>query len=91
VEVALPDILSACYVGEDQTRRFYIQIERLVEGRVILEVLTFSPASEQLSSMRLPENDYAIWTTKLVDVAADGTIVQFLPQKSQAKLNLFSE
>jgi hypothetical protein len=37
----------------------------------------------------MPENDYAIWTAKLVDVGADGTIVQFLPQRDQAKLNLF--
>jgi hypothetical protein len=38
----------------------------------------------------MPENDYALWTAKLVDVRPDGTIVQFLPQREQAKLNLFT-
>lgn len=91
IAVALPDIVSACYVGEDQSRGSYVQIERLVGGRVALEVLTFNRAGEQLSVVRLPENDYALWTTRLLDVAGDGTIVQFLPQKDQVRLNLFSE
>jgi len=53
-------------------------------------VLTFSAAGEQLAATRMPENNYAIWTAKLVDVQADGTIVQFLPQHEQAMLNLFT-
>lgn len=91
VSVAIPDIVSACYVGEDQSQGFYVQVERWVENRVILDVLTFSAAGEQLSALRLPENDYALWTTKLMNVAANGTIVQFLPQAEQAQINLFSE
>jgi hypothetical protein len=91
VSVAIPDIVSACYVGEDQSRRFYVQVERWIEDRVALEVLTFSAAGERLPALRLPENDYALWTTKLMDVATDGTIVQFLPQAEQAQINLFSQ
>jgi len=39
----------------------------------------------------MPENNYAIWTTKLVDICPDGAIVQFLPQRDRAKLNFFPE
>jgi hypothetical protein len=88
--VPLPGIVSARYAGEDQAQRFYVQTERLDGAKIILEVLTFSPTGEQLVTTRMPENDYAIWTAKLVDVRADGTIVQFLPQREQAKLNLFA-
>jgi sugar lactone lactonase YvrE len=90
LEVSLPGIVSARYVGEDRARRFYIQTETLAGTNIVLEVLTFSPAGEQLAVTRMPENDYAIWTGKLVDVRGDGTIVQFLPQREQAKLNLFT-
>ena len=90
VQVPLPGIVSARFAGEDQARRFYVQTERLDGARIVLEVLAFSPAGEQLAVTRMPENDYAIWTAKLVDVRADGTIVQFLPQQEQAKLNLFA-
>jgi len=90
LEVSLPGIVSARYVGEDQAQRFYIQTEKLAGTNIMLEVLAFSPAGEPLAATRLPENDYAIWTAKLVDVRGDGTIVQFLPQQDQAKLNLFA-
>ena len=91
LSVALPGIVSARFVGEDQSQRIYIQTERaLDEKQIALEVLAFSPAGELLSTTRMPENDYAIWTARLVDVQSDGTIVQFLPQRDQAKLNLFT-
>lgn len=59
-------------------------------NNIILEVFAFSASGQPLGTTRLPENDYAIWTAKLVDIAADGIIVQFLPQWQQAQLNLFS-
>ena len=91
LQVPLPGIVSARYAGEDAAQRFYVQTERLGEGTsIVLEVLTFSPAGELLATTQMPENDYALWTAKLVDVRPDGTIVQFLPQREQAKLNLFT-
>jgi sugar lactone lactonase YvrE len=90
LEVPLLGILSARYAGEDQAQRFYVQTERLAGTSVVLEVLAFSPSGEQLAATQMPENDYAIWTARLVDVGADGTIVQFLPQHEQATLNLFT-
>ena len=90
VQVALPGVVSARFVGEDGQGRFYVQTERLESNRIVLEVLSFSPAGQQLGVTRMPENDYFAWTTKLVDVRPDGAIVQFLPQKEQAKLNLFT-
>jgi sugar lactone lactonase YvrE len=90
VEIPLPGIVSARFAGEDEAKRFYIQTERLDGSSIALEVLAFSPSGEQLAATRMPENDYAIWIAKLVDVRTDGTIVQFLPQHEQAKLNLFA-
>ena len=90
LQVPIPGIVSARYAGEDAAQRFYVQTERLAGSSIVLEVLAFSPAGELLATTRMPENDYALWTAKLVDVRADGTIVQFLPQKEQVKLNLFA-
>jgi hypothetical protein len=90
LEVPLAGVVSARFAGEDQAGRFYVQTERLAGTGIALEVLAFSPTGEQLGTTRMPENDYAIWTAKLVDVGSDGTIVQFLPQRGQAKLNLFA-
>jgi sugar lactone lactonase YvrE len=90
LQLPLPGIVSALYAGEDEAQRFYVQTERLAGTSIVLEVLAFSPAGEQLAATRMPENNYAIWTAKLVDVRTDGTIVQFLPQPEQAKLNLFA-
>lgn len=86
----VPGIVSARYVGEDGAGRYYVQTERLEGTRIALEVLAFSPAGVLITTTPMPENDYALWTAKLVDVRADGTIVQFLPQREQAKLNLFT-
>jgi hypothetical protein len=90
MEVPLAGIVAARFAGEDQAQRFYVQTERLAGSSIVLEVLAFSPTGEQLATTRMPENDYAIWTAKLVEVGTDGTIVQFLPQLEQAKLNLFT-
>lgn len=89
--IARPGIVAASFVGEDQNGRFHFHAELWIGGKVVLEVLTFHPDGAQGTAMRLPENDYALWTTRLLTVAADGVLVQFLPQKEQAKLNLFSE
>lgn len=72
------------FVGEDDARRFYIQTERLEDDRVVLEVLAFSATGERLAVIQMPENDYAIWTAKLVDVRGDGALVALLPQQDQA-------
>ena len=91
LQVPVTGIVSARYVGEDQAQRVYIQTERLAGANIVLEVLAFAPDGEPLATTRMPENDYAVWTAKLVDVQPDGTIVQFLPQRAQAKLNFFTD
>ena len=90
LKIPCPGIVSATFVGEDANLCFYIQTERLVEDSVVLEVCALNAAGELLAVTRMPENDYALWTTKLVGVALDGGIVQFLPQTIHAKLNVFT-
>ncbi|MCX8090787.1 MAG: hypothetical protein N3I86_07610 [Verrucomicrobiae bacterium] len=89
-EVPLPGLLSARFIGEDAGGRFYVQVETLEAGRVVLGVMSFSRDGEPQRALRLPENDYALWTAKLLDVQPDGTLVQFLPQREQAKLYRFA-
>jgi hypothetical protein len=88
VRVDVPDLLSACFVGEDGSRRFYVQVERFVAGKVTLDMLTFGPGGEWLGAIPMPENDYAIWTSKLAAVRPDGAVVQFVPGERQARINL---
>jgi len=90
LEVPQPGIVSARYAGEDDAQRYYVQIERLAGNSIALEVIAFSPDGQPLATTRMPENDYALWTAKLVEVRPDGTIVQFLPQQDQAQLNSFA-
>jgi hypothetical protein len=90
LEAPVGGIVSACFAGEDRDQRFYIQTERLEGSAIVLEVVTFSPSGEQLNVIRLPENDYFIWTARLVAVHSDGALVQFLPQRDQARLNWFA-
>jgi len=90
LDIPLPGIVSARFVGEDDSQRCYVQTERLEGDRIVLEVLTFSAAGERVAVTLMPENDYAIWTAKLVSVRGDGTLVQFVPQQEQARLNLFA-
>jgi hypothetical protein len=53
--------------------------------------MVFGSDGNLAETTTLPENDYSIWTTKLVDVADNGTIVQFLPGENHASLSLFFE
>jgi hypothetical protein len=88
-QVPVPGLLSARFVGEDAARRFYVQVETLEAGGVALGVIAFTPEGRPVRTLRLPENDYALWTARLLDVQPDGTLVQFLPQREQAKLYRF--
>jgi hypothetical protein len=87
--VSLPGILSATYVGEDQNGQFYIQTERSDGTAIALEVQKFDMKGQLLATTRMPETDYALGTTKLLEVGNDGAIVQFLPQNDQATLQIF--
>jgi hypothetical protein len=88
-ELPLPGVLSVRFIGEDGARRFYVQVETLEAGRVVLGVMSFAPDGQLLRALRVPENDYALWTARLLDVQPDGTLVQFLPQRDRAKLYRF--
>jgi hypothetical protein len=88
IEVGLPGIVSACYVGEDDRGSFYVQTERPFGGRIELQLMAFNGAGELLNSIPLADNEYSIWTTRLAAVAADGTVVQFVPGEDHARLNI---
>lgn len=88
-QLPVPGLLSARFIGEDTAGRFHVQIETLEDGAVALGVMTFDPGGQALRAFRVPENDYALWTAKLLEVQPDGTLVQFLPQREQVKIYRF--
>jgi hypothetical protein len=90
VQVPLAGVVAARFAGEDGAQGFCVQTEKLEGEKIVLEVHAFDASGLLRDVTRLPENDYFTWTAKLVDVQPDGTIVQFVPQREQAKLNFFA-
>lgn len=91
LEVPVLGLVSATYLGEDQSGCFYIQTEKILDNTIVLGVQAFDREGEKLANTPIPENDYAFWTTRLLAVGADGTLIQFLPEANQAKLKFFSK
>lgn len=85
----VPGIVSVRFLGEDSARNAFVQVERVENGQVALEVHQFDPAGETIAKVDIPENDYLFWTAKLLSVDADGNIYQALPQPEGMKLNVF--
>jgi len=90
LDVSVPGIVSAVFLGDDQTQRFHVQIERVVDEGIILEVYTFGAGGNLLAVTQIPENDYAFWTSRYMAVRIDGTLVQYIPQSMHAKLNFIN-
>ena len=88
LDLPLTDVVAARFIGTDRSGRFYLSTERLDSGRVSLEVIGFGPDGVPWERTRLADNDYAIWTAKLVESALDGQVIQFVPGEESAKINL---
>ena len=88
LELPLTDVVAARFIGSDRSGRFFLSTERLDLGRVSLELIGFDPTGIPFERTRLLDNDYAIWTAKLIDSSSDGQVIQFVPGEENAKLNL---
>lgn len=85
----IPGIVSVRFLGEDSARNVFVQVERVEDGGVALEVHQFDSAGEAVAKVDIPENDYYFWTAKLLSIDADGNIYQSLPQPEGMKFNVF--
>jgi hypothetical protein len=88
LDLPLTDVVAARFIGTDRSGRFYLSTERLDSGKVSLELIGIGPDGEARERTPLSDNDYAIWTAKLIDSDPDGRIIQFVPGEENAKLNL---
>jgi hypothetical protein len=88
LELPLTDVVAARFVGSDRTGRFFLSTERLESGRVSLELIGVGADGALVERTGLPDNDYAIWTAKLIESSPEGQIIQFVPGEENAKLNL---
>lgn len=88
----VPGVVSATFLGEDKEVNRYVQVESLragTEHEVALSVVRFDESGIPMPAIEIKENSYDFWTSKLLAVAEDGSIFQFLPQQGQAKINLY--
>ena len=89
LELAQPKLLTIQFLGEDQKENFYLQTESLENEALILEVQKFNARGDYLTSIRIPENNYQLWSVKLLAVDEKGTVHQFLPTRDKGKLTSF--
>ena len=89
-EVEAPGIVSLRVLGEDRQGGLHTQVERVENGRVVLEVHRFDSAGERTGLLRLPQNDYHHWTVRLLSIDEHGRVYQALPQADNFALNVFS-
>lgn len=88
LELPLTDVVAARFIGSDRAGRFFLSTERLESGGVSLELIGVGADGAPVERTGLPDNDYAVWTAKLIESSPDGRIVQFVPGEENAKLNL---
>ena len=91
VDLSLSEILSIKFLKEDKKCNFYVQTERVEDEEIVLEVNKFGPNGSFLCTVLIPENDYKIWSVKLLSVDENGHIWQLLPEIEKARLNVFKE
>ncbi len=77
--VDAPGIVSLRVLGEDAAGNPHLQVERVENGRVVLEVHRHNRDGERTGLLRLPQNDYHHWTIRLLSMDANGWIYQALP------------
>ena len=61
-------IVSIRYMHEDKMGNFYIQTERINNEQLFLEIHKFNQSGEGLATILIPENEYQVWTQKLVSI-----------------------
>lgn len=83
-------IVSAEVLGTDRAGNIYVQIEvkRDPEG-VYLKVLKFKTTGTLIGEYTIPENDYFVWTARLLDIDENGAIYQILPKEDHLEINIW--
>ncbi|OQA90995.1 MAG: hypothetical protein BWY26_01241 [Elusimicrobia bacterium ADurb.Bin231] len=91
VKVPVSGVLSATFLKEDKKGNFYVQIERILNGELSLEVYKFDFAGQYVSRIDLTDKDYFFWTVRFMDVDDRENLYQFVPGKDSGKLNIYKK
>ncbi len=88
--VEINGIVSAEILGTDIKENIYVQIEvkKRDEG-VHLKVLKFRSSGKLIGEYTIPENDYFVWTARLLDIDDEGNIYQVLPKENYLVINVW--
>jgi len=86
-----PQLASIDFLAEDERGCLYLQLEYILsETRVGLEVAKLNKEGETVAVLPIPENDYFVWTSRLLFVDEAGWIYQVLPQRERVKVNVWA-
>ncbi|MGB9823982.1 MAG: hypothetical protein ACPLN0_04435 [Candidatus Hydrothermia bacterium] len=89
-EIPIMGVVSAEWLGNDKNGNIYIQIERATgETSIELQVLKFDKEGKLVETLTIPENNYYLWTSRLLYVDSDGRVYQMLPLKEMLKINIW--
>lgn len=84
------NLASLEFLNEDAEGNIYVQIEFIVsEDRVGLEVIKINRRGETIFMLNIPENDYFLWTSRLLYVNERGWIYQVLPKRDFVRVNIW--
>jgi hypothetical protein len=89
-EIPIMGVVSAEWLGNDKNGNIYVQVERATgETSIELLVLKFDKDGKLLETLTIPENNYYLWTSRLLYVDSDGRVYQMLPQKEIMKIYIW--
>jgi hypothetical protein len=86
VDLPLEGVVSASFLGVTRNGNFFIQTERTEGEGVKLAAHQFSSDGKLLATSDFPENDYGIWSIKLLCIDAKGTLWQVIPSSMHMKI-----
>lgn len=85
-------LLSLEFLNEDKNGNIYLQIEYLISDNMVgLEVVKVNQKGDIVSVIPIPENDYFLWTSRLLFVDEKGWIYQVLPGPTSVKVNVWKD
>lgn len=83
-------LCSIVFLGEDLHKNIYVQIEyKISETKIGLEVYKLNKEGKKIAVIGIPENDYWIWTSRLLFVDENGAIYQVLPGQRNVKIKVW--
>ncbi|HTA77498.1 MAG TPA: hypothetical protein VK791_10100 [bacterium] len=93
VSISFKGVLSANFLGEDESGNFYIQTESHIgKGNPIaLDVIKCNSFGKVLDVLTVSSERYRLETIKLLTINNHGDVFQFAPSEKKAYINVYSD